>query len=120
MVHQELLREVDAFLDFRFNTVNARPNFVTYWCNHHLIAVSTTIHVGLVVTVAAVSRSWMRAVAQAVSNQEAVVLHHFIQAANGRRLRYRILQDDWDMYEGHFHARLYIAVHRGRMISPNL
>ena len=116
MVHQELLCEVDAFLDVRFNTVNARPNFVTYWRNHHLTAVSTTIHVGLVVTVAAVSR----AVAQAVSNQETVVLHHFIQAANARRLRYRILQDDWDMYEGHFHARLYIAVHRGRMISPNL
>ena len=34
VVHQELFREIDAFLDFRFNTVNARPNFVTYWCNH--------------------------------------------------------------------------------------
>ena len=55
VVHQELFREVDAFLDFRFNTVGARPNFVTYWCNHRLIAVSTTIHVGSVVNVAAMT-----------------------------------------------------------------
>ena len=119
VVHQELFREVDAFLDFRFNTVSARPNFVTYWCNHRLIAVSTTIHLGSVVNVAAVSRSWMRAVSQAVSNQETVVLRHLINASNARRFRHRILQDDWDMCEGHCHARIYSAVHRGRVISPN-
>ena len=123
VVHQELFREVDAFLDSRFSAFSARPTFVTYWCNHRLIAVATTIHIGSVVNVAnvaAVSCSWMRAVSQAVSHRETVVLRRLINASDTRRFRHRILQDDWDMYEGHFHVRIYSAVHRGRMISPNM
>ena len=120
VVHQELFREIDAFLDFRFNTVNNRPSFRTYWCNDRLIAVTEAIYLGSIVTVAAVSRVWMRAVAKPIFCQETVALRHMIAASNARNLHYMISQDDWDMLEGHFHARLYVAIHRSRLIPPNL
>ena len=88
--------------------------------NHRLIAVTEAIYLGSVVTMEAVSRVWMRAVAMSVSKRETVEFRHAIAASNVRNLRYRILQDDWDMFEGHIHARLYISVHRNRLIPPNL
>ena len=118
VIHQELFREIDTFLDFRFNNVNNRPSFRTYWCNHRLIAVTDAIHLGSVVTVAAVSRVWMRAVATSISNRETVELRHLVAASNARKLHYRISQDDWDMFEGHVHARLHIAIHRSRLTPP--
>ena len=63
VIHRELFCKIDDFLDLRFNNVNNRPSFRTYWCNHRLIAVTEAIYLGSVVTMAAVSRVWMRAVA---------------------------------------------------------
>ena len=120
MIHRELSREIDDFLDLRFNNVNNRPSFRTYWRKHRLIAVTEAIYLGSVVTMAAVTRIWMRAVAMSVSNRETVEFRHAIAASNVRNLRYMISQDDWDMFEGHIHARLYISVHRSRLIPPNL
>ena len=120
VIHRELFREIDEYLDSRFNTVNNRPSFRTYWCNHRLIAVTEATHLGSVVTMAAVSRVWMRAVAMSISNQETIEFRHAITASNARNWHYRISQDDWDMFEGHIHARLYIAILRSRMIPPSL
>ena len=110
VIHQEQCREIEAFFNVRFNSIDNRPTFRTYWCNHRLIAVTETIHVGSVVTFAAVSRLWTRAVATSVSNQETIEFRHIRAASDARNLPYMISQDDEVMLEGHVHADLHIAI----------
>ena len=120
VLHQEQFREIESFLNVRFNRVNNRPTFRTYWCNHRLIAVTETIHLGSVVAFAAVSRIWMRAVTTAVSNQETTEFRHMRATSDARNLPYMISQDDEVMLEAHVHADLRITIHRSRLAPPNL
>ena len=83
-----------------------------------MIVVGNILHPNLVSNVAAVSHAWMSAVVQEISGREAVMLHHLINASNARRIRFRVIEDDWEMCEGHFHIRVHNAVHRGRVIPP--
>ena len=57
VIHQEQFRGIDTFFNVRFNSINNRPTFRTYWCNHRLIAVTETIHLGSVVAFAAGCKS---------------------------------------------------------------
>ena len=118
VLHQE--REVESFLNVRFNNINNRPTFRTHWCNHRLIAVTETIHLGSVVVLAAVSRNWMRAVTASVSNQETIEFRHMRATSVARNLPYMISQDDEVMFEAHVHADLRITIHRSRLVPPNL
>ena len=107
--------EVDAFLHTRSNAHSERPTFRTYACNDRMIVVGNILHPSLVSNVAAVSHAWMSAVVQEISGCETAMLHHLINASNVRRIRFRVIQDDWEMYEGPF-SHQSALVHRGRMI----
>ena len=120
VLHQEQFREIESFLNVRFNNINNRPTFRTYWCNHRMIAVTETIHFGSVVAFAAVSRNWMRAVTASVFNQETIEFRHMRATSVERNFAYVISQDDEVMFEAHVHADLYITIHRSRLVPPNL
>ena len=120
VLYQEQFREIESFLSARFNSISNRPTFRTYWCNHHLIAVTEAIHLGSVVAFAAVSRQWMRAVTASVSNQETIEFRHMRATSVARSLPYVISQDDEVMFEAHVQADLHITIHRSRLVPPNL
>ena len=120
VLHQGQFRVIESFLQARFNSISNRPTFRTYWCNHRFIAVTEAIHLGSVVSFAAVSRQWMRAVAVSVFNQETIEFRHMCATSVARRLPFMILQDDDVMFEAHVHADLHVTIHRSRLLPPNL
>ena len=118
VLHPEQFREIESFLNARFNSISNRPTFRTYWCNYRLIAVTEAIHLGSVVAFAAVSRNWMRAVTASVLNQETIEFRHMCATSVARNLPYVISQDDEVMFEAHVHADLHITIHRSRLVPP--
>ena len=116
---ETFVRDVETRIQDLFNSHSERPAFQTWVCNYRIIVVGNVLRTNLTANFGSVSRSWLAAVIQVIAGWETIMLSHLITVSTTCRIRFRVLHDDQEHYEGHFHVRTHVGLRRGRMFASH-